>query len=231
MSIQHFTLANSIYFVGRSLSRLYTKFELRKQIYKKQILPRGPKIFAVNHPSTLDPLYVMSVIKSPVHALLIEDVFKIRILKHLITWGGHIKVETENARVALQQAISLLKKKRSILIFPEGHVSRDSHKLNKIKTGVVRMALATGVPIIPIGITLDPSKIKKSLITIKGHTTEFVWYRRGAYQIHYGESIYLTGSQTDRSLVKTLSCRVQQLIQALLNQQPATAKLPIANQL
>ena len=227
---QHFSLANSIYFIGRSLSRLYTKFELSKQIHKKQALPRGPKIFAVNHPSTLDPLYVMSVIKSPVHALLTEDVFKIRILKHLISWGGHIKVETNNGQPALQQAINLLRKKRSILIFPEGQVSHDSYKLNKIKTGVVRMALATGAPIIPIGITLDPSKIKKSLISIKGHTTEFVWYHRGAYQINYGETIYLSGNQADRLLVKTLSCRVQQLIQALLSQQPVMAKLPIANQ-
>ncbi|HOC07537.1 MAG TPA: hypothetical protein PKL32_01595, partial [Candidatus Woesebacteria bacterium] len=59
---KHYYLENFLYFVGRSIARLYTKIDLKKQIKSKKQFPLGAKIFAVNHPSTLDPLYIMSSI-------------------------------------------------------------------------------------------------------------------------------------------------------------------------
>jgi 1-acyl-sn-glycerol-3-phosphate acyltransferase len=160
---KQYCLENFLYFVGRSIARLYTKIDLKKQIKSKKQFPQGAKIFAVNHPSTLDPLYIMSSIKEPVHALLTEDVFKIFGLNKLIAWAGHVAVGRNSGSIALNQAITLLTKNRSILIFPEGMVSKNSQQVEKLKTGAVRMALATGAPIIPIGICVDPQKIKNSL--------------------------------------------------------------------
>ena len=213
---KHYYLENFLYFVGRSIARLYTKIDLKKQIKSKKQFPQGAKIFAVNHPSTLDPLYIMSSIKEPVHALLTEDVFKIFGLSKLIAWAGHVAVGRNAGLIALNQAITLLKKNRSILIFPEGMVSKNSQQVEKLKTGAVRMALATGAPIIPIGICVDPQKIKKFTIKIKNQENQFYWYRRGAYLITYGAPIYFTGELNNQELVRNHSIILRNKIQQLL---------------
>jgi 1-acyl-sn-glycerol-3-phosphate acyltransferase len=215
---KHYYLENFLYFIGRSIARIYTKIDLKKQISSKQNLPQGAKIFAVNHPSTLDPLYVMSIIKKPVHALLTEDVFKIFGLSKLIAWAGHVAVGPKSGSIALNRAIALLKKNRSILIFPEGTVSKNSQKVQKLKTGAVRMALATGAPIIPIGICVDPSKIKRFTIKIKDKENQFYWYRRGAYLISYGQPVYFKGELNDQELVRNHSIILRNKIQKLLIQ-------------
>ena len=213
---KHYYLENFLYFVGRSIARLYTKIDLKKQIKSKKQFPLGAKIFAVNHPSTLDPLYIMSSIKEPVHALLTEDVFKIFGLSKLIAWAGPVAVGRNSGLIALNQAITLLTKNRSILIFPEGMVSKNSQQVEKLKTGAVRMALATGAPIIPIGICVDPQKIKKFTIKIKNQENQFYWYRRGAYLITYGAPIYFTGELNNQELVRNHSIILRNKIQQLL---------------
>jgi len=213
---KHYYLENFLYFVGRSIARLYTKIDLKKQIKSKKQFPLGAKIFAVNHPSTLDPLYIMSSIKEPVHALLTEDVFKIFGLNKLIAWAGHVAVGRNSGLIALNQAITLLTKNRSILIFPEGMVSKNSQQVEKLKTGAVRMALATGAPIIPIGICVDTQKIKKFTIKIKNQENQFYWYRRGAYLITYGAPIYFTGELNNQELVRNHSIILRNKIQQLL---------------
>lgn len=221
-------LENCLYFFGRSLSRVYAKLLLRRQTFKNQQLPKGAKIFAVNHPSTLDPIYVMGSIKEPVHALLTENVFKIFGLSRLITWAGHVRVAASQRQQAFDQAVKLLQTNRSILIFPEGTVSQQSEKVEQLRTGAIRMALATGAPIIPLGIYLDPSRVKHTSIKIKGKLERFVWYRRGAYVISYGKPIYLTGQSDNRTLVKEASLFLQTILQNLLLSSRRLAKLPVA---
>jgi 1-acyl-sn-glycerol-3-phosphate acyltransferase len=215
---KHYCLENFLYFIGRSIARIYTKIDLKKQIRAQKKLPKGAKIFAINHPSTLDPLYVMSILKEPVHALLTEDVFKIFGLSKLISWAGHVSVSPNTGSLALKRAIALLKKKRSILIFPEGTVSKNSQKVEKLKTGTVRMAMATGAPIIPIGICVDPKKIKKFSIKIKDKENQFYWYRRGAYVISYGQAVYFKGKLNNQELVRNHSLILRNKIQELLIQ-------------
>jgi len=215
---KHYYLENCLYFIGRSLARVYTKIDLKRQVKKSNQLPKGAKIFAVNHPSTLDPLYVMSGIKEPVHALLTEDVFKIFGLSQLITWAGHVAVGPSSGQVAFKRAIKLLNKKRNILIFPEGTISKNSKQVQKLKTGAVRLALATGAPIIPVGIYVDSTKIKKFTIKIKDKENRFYWYRRGAYVINYGKPLYFQGQASDHQLVYKNSLILQKTLQKLLIQ-------------
>ena len=213
---KHYYLENCLYFLGRSIARVYTKIDLKRQIKTNKQLPKGAKIFAVNHPSTLDPLYVMSSIKEPVHAMLTEDVFKIFGLSKLITWAGHVAVGPNSRSAAFNQAIALLNKNRNILIFPEGTVSKNCQKVQKLKTGAVRMALATGAPIIPVGIYVNSAKIKTFTIKIKDKENRFYWYRRGAYVISYGQPLYFEGQAADQELVHHHSLILQRALQKLL---------------
>ena len=220
-----YLLVNCLYFLGRSLSRAYAKLLLKRQTYKKNQLPKGAKIFAVNHPSTLDPLYVMGSIKEPVHALLTENVFKIFALNKIISWAGHVKVSDKQGRPAFDRAIELLNKNRSILIFPEGTVSQQSEKVEQLRTGIIRMAIATGAPITPLGVFLD---LSNTTVKIRGKAERFVWYRRGAYVISYGQPIYLSGQSDNRTFVKEASLFLQTVLQNLLLRSRQLAKLPVA---
>ncbi len=225
---KHYFLENFLYFFGRSLARLYTKIDLKRQIKSKEKLPKGAKIFAVNHPSTLDPLYVMSSIKEPVHALLTEDVFKIFGLNKLIAWAGHISVGPNSGKIALKKAITLLKKNRSVLIFPEGGLSPNCQKMKTLKTGAVRMALTTKAPIIPISICVNPKKIKKFTINIRGKKNLFLWYRKGAYIINYGKPIYFQGESNNFDTVNRVNLILQRTLQKLLIKAYRLNKLPVA---
>ena len=96
-------------------------------------------------------------------------------------------------------------------------VSKNSQQVEKLKTGAVRMALATGAPIIPIGICVDPQKIKKFTIKIKNQENQFYWYRRGAYIVSYGQPLYFKGQIADQKLVKNYSQILRENLQQLLH--------------
>ncbi|MGB7631631.1 MAG: lysophospholipid acyltransferase family protein, partial [Candidatus Deferrimicrobium sp.] len=58
---------------------------------------------------------------------------------------------TEQARAAIAEAVSGLSGNNSILIFPEGKVSRDGRTL-PLKKGGFHLAVQTGFPIVPVRI-------------------------------------------------------------------------------
>lgn len=63
----------------------------------------------------------------------------------------------KDALQALSKAIDALDEGKIIAIFPEGTRSPDGY-LYKGKTGAARLAVATGAPVIPVGLTNTPAK-------------------------------------------------------------------------
>ncbi len=68
--------------------------------------------------------------------------------------AGQIPVrrKTANASLALSDAVAALDRGECIVIYPEGTVSRDPDKWPMLaKTGVARLALLSGAPVVPVG--------------------------------------------------------------------------------
>ncbi|MGH2540491.1 MAG: lysophospholipid acyltransferase family protein [Actinomycetota bacterium] len=120
-------------------------------------IPRtGPAIIACNHISYLDPLTSASAVvkagRRP-RFLAKDDLFRIPVVGTVFRGTRQIPVArgTGAATAALSSAERSLARGEVVVIYPEGTVTtRPDHLPMQGKTGVVRLALSSGVPITPL---------------------------------------------------------------------------------
>jgi 1-acyl-sn-glycerol-3-phosphate acyltransferase len=114
----------------------------------------GGLLIAANHTSWWDPIALGAACQRPIHYLGKKEVFKPGPLEAFFRGGGAIPVDRKHgAADAYKAAREALKKGQIIGIFPEA--TRYHGKLGPAKSGVARLAMETGVPIVPAGIATD----------------------------------------------------------------------------
>src|SRR5215467_14792286 len=131
----------------------------------------GGVILASNHRSVADQLFLGSVMRRQVHFWAKEEYFHLpgikgRLMSELMHGLGTIPVHREGGRQALHAldaAVPVLKGGALVGIFPEGTRSLDG-KLHRGRTGVARLAMEAGVPVVPVGM------IGTEHVQPKGHT-------------------------------------------------------------
>lgn len=112
----------------------------------------GAVILASNHPSYLDPAYILVGLRRPVRFLAWEKLFQVPVLGALMRRYGAIPVDTRKpGRASFESAVKVLRAGAAFGIFPEGGRS-DFGVMNPFKSGVARLAMMTGAPIVPITI-------------------------------------------------------------------------------
>ena len=197
---------------GNALSKLYAKVLLLTVVRRSdETATRTQKIFVANHPNTLDPFYLLGILQERVVILITEHVFHIPVLGKLVRRAGHIEV-TASGQTVFSQAKQMLLQGKSLLIFAEGEISHSPNRLRKFKTGAVRLSMETGVPIVPIGIHLDASKIWKRKTEIKRKSLLFTWYRYGWYTVVFGKPVRFSGSVERRALVRTYTSELRRSV-------------------
>lgn len=108
-------------------------------------------LFVGNHQSNFDIplLYTYSPIKMAFVAK--QEVRKIPIMGKLMELRGHVFLNRDNPKEAvksIQQGIGILKSGESLAVFPEGRRSKTG-EINSFKSGSLRLALKSGVKIVP----------------------------------------------------------------------------------
>jgi 1-acyl-sn-glycerol-3-phosphate acyltransferase len=128
-----------------------------------------PVILVPNHNSAVDP-YLFG-------ALLITDVafvtswsFKIPVYGFFMRLARYINVNDGWDKVC-QQSAALLQSGTSLIIWPEGHRSRDG-RLGRFKNGAFALAVKTGYPLLPVctlgsGQFLPPGRLLLSPYRVK----------------------------------------------------------------
>ncbi|EIV90669.1 1-acyl-sn-glycerol-3-phosphate acyltransferase [Frankia sp. QA3] len=119
----------------------------------------GPAIIAGNHLSVLDAAFLALASDRRITFLAKSEYFTTPGLKGLagkmfVAATGQIAVDRNNRRkatAALQAGAGVLSRGGLLAIFPEGTRSPDG-RLYRGKHGVARLALETGVPVIPVGL-------------------------------------------------------------------------------
>jgi 1-acyl-sn-glycerol-3-phosphate acyltransferase len=114
----------------------------------------GPAIVAPNHVSVLDSFFVPVVLPRRITYVGKAEYLDSWKTRHLFPALGMIAIDRSGgdaARAALDAAAGLLEAGELFGIYPEGTRSRDG-RLHKGHTGVARLALRTGVPILPVGL-------------------------------------------------------------------------------
>jgi len=208
-------LQQAWYSMGRIAVASYAQFALRMNIWRHAPLPKGPKIIAANHPTTTDPILITQVTSEPMHVLITEMCFNVPVVGKSLRMAGHIPVVTGNGRAAFDEAIQLLQDGKTVGIFPEGALSPLDGGLEKPHTGVARLALISGAPVIPVGIHLQREHIRFVETTVGDKTETARWYLHGPYAMTVGESMRFEGNIEDRQYVRSVSERIMQRIACL----------------
>jgi 1-acyl-sn-glycerol-3-phosphate acyltransferase len=114
----------------------------------------GPAIVAPNHVSVLDSFFVPVVLPRRITYVGKAEYLDNWKTRHLFPALGMIAIDRSGgdaAAAALDAAAGLLDRGELFGIYPEGTRSRDG-RLHKGHTGVARLALRTGAPILPVGL-------------------------------------------------------------------------------
>jgi 1-acyl-sn-glycerol-3-phosphate acyltransferase len=119
----------------------------------ENIDPNGSYIFVSNHLSYMDTPVVLSHVPVQFRFLAKRGLFQIPLLGTHLSQAGHIPVPREDPRAAVKTmqvaAETVVNKKISLLIFPEGGRSHDG-QLRPFKEGAVYIAIKAGVQIVPM---------------------------------------------------------------------------------
>ena len=124
-----------------------------------EALPPGGIIVISNHTSYADGVLLALACKRmgrPLRLLATGGVFRVPVLGGLLRRLGFIRVErgTADAAEALGPATEALAAGEAVGLFPEGRITRDPAMWpERAKTGVVRLALGTGAPIVPVAMS------------------------------------------------------------------------------
>ncbi len=178
----------------------------------------GGAIIAGNHLSVADELFLGSVIPRHIAFWAKAEYFTgtgfrgwfTRSVMHGI---GAIRVERAGGRAALTAfdgAIPVLKSGDLVAIYPEGTRSPDG-RLYRGRTGVARLALAAGVPIIPVGF------IGTDELQPIGHRVPR--FKRGTASVKFGKPIEVTGRGSDSTSLRQITDEVMAAIQELTGQE------------
>ncbi len=113
-----------------------------------------------------------------------SPLFSKPIVGRLLTGAGQIEVADAGKR-AFEQACALLQQGQTVVIYPEGRLNPEHENL-KAKSGAVRISIATGAPIIPLGIYVQPEHIKDMRQFMGGRISRGCWQVSGCCHLRFG---------------------------------------------
>jgi 1-acyl-sn-glycerol-3-phosphate acyltransferase len=112
-----------------------------------------PAIFAMNHASTLDAFSGVWLCPYGGCGVYKKEIVKVPFYGQLAWMSGHLLLDRANTTKAVETmksfAVFMRKHRLGLWIFPEGTRSRDG-RLQPFKKGFVHLAIATGLPVVPV---------------------------------------------------------------------------------
>lgn len=120
---------------------------------REHVPAQGGVILACNHPGNLDVIVLGYSSPRQIYYMAKEELFKISpVLSWLLFAVGAFPVRRgRNDVSAIATSIAVVKKGKVLGMFPEGTRDRD-RGLTRGRNGAVRIALATGAPIVPCAV-------------------------------------------------------------------------------
>ncbi len=218
--------AQLLYTVSRSCIRAYASLFLRLDVQWRAPLPAGPKIIAANHPSCSDPVLIAVLSPEPLKLLVIREAFIAPLFGAYMRWSEHIPVTLGAGKSALEAGLKALRAGDSLALFPEGWISPQTGGYNRPHSGAVRLALAAGAPVIPVGIHILRERNWIVHAHIGERETVGYWYWHGPYTITVGEALHFTGDAENRATVNAATEALMARIIALAEESEARYRAP-----
>jgi len=177
---------------------------------------KGPVIIASNHLSFSDSIFMPLVVPRKVTFLAKSEYFTSPgpkgLLKKLTFIAlGQVPVDRSGGRrseAALLTGLKILAEGNCLGIYPEGTRSPDG-RLYKGRTGIARLAIESGAPIIPVAMS-NTDKIQPTGKIIPN------LHRVGMI---FGEPMYFEGDSTDLQYLRLVTDKIMKKIQEMSGQE------------
>ncbi|HET9082335.1 MAG TPA: lysophospholipid acyltransferase family protein [Trebonia sp.] len=143
----------------------------------EHIPQQGGAVLAANHVSFLDPLLLPLVVPRRILFLTKVKYIDNPVLHWVLTGAGVIPVASDDPQAltaVVAACVAALSEGRLVGVFPEGTRSRDG-LLHQGKTGIARMAVAAGVPVIPAGITGTELALPRGALLPRPHVVHITF--------------------------------------------------------
>lgn len=141
-------------FIGYTVSKAvwFIRYEGRNNIPPND---SPPYIVVANHQTYIDPVWICLPMRRRVRYMAFAPAFEWPIVGPLIRYIGAFPVvpDPRSAAGAMKEAVRALRGGAILTIFPEGAREFADGKLFEFKTGAVRVAMKTNVPVLPVTIS------------------------------------------------------------------------------
>ena len=188
----------------------------RPEVTGLEYVPRtGAAILVANHLSAADEVFTPVAARRQVLYFAKAQYFtqpglRGRFVARVFREFGHVPVDRADPHAAaatIQTGLELLADGNALGIYPEGTRSPDG-RLHKFRTGVARLALGSGAPVIPVGL------IGTGQVLVQGDRR---WHRRPV-AVHFGPALDFSGRAEEkrsspalREVTETIRAAVQRL--------------------
>jgi 1-acyl-sn-glycerol-3-phosphate acyltransferase len=164
-------------------------------------LRAGPLILACNHISNFDPMSMGAatwVVGLSPRMMATGGLFRAPVVGAFMRAAGHIPVDRGHETVAnaVPAAMAALQQGSVIVIYPEGRIGLDPAMWpERGKTGLARLALATGAPVVPVATWGTHAVIAYHGRSAMIRTFLSSIWRRPVVRVHFGAPVDLSDLQ------------------------------------
>src|SRR5665213_243193 len=140
------------WFVRLTFQPFFRLYFRMTRVGLEHVPKHGPVIIAANHRSFLDPFVIACMARRPMYYVAKQEVFKFSVVAWLLSALGAFPVRRGAGDAdMITTAKAILARGDIVLIFPEGTRTRPG-ALGRPRRGVGRLALETGVPVVPVAV-------------------------------------------------------------------------------
>jgi 1-acyl-sn-glycerol-3-phosphate acyltransferase len=137
----------------RVLMQLHALITYRARAIGAELVPNGPVILAPNHASFMDHFFTGAYIRRRVQFMGKSQMFKSSPLTWVYSHGGVFPVRRgHHDEEAFQTAFAILERGGAVVMYCEGGRSRTGGLAETARPGIGRLALESGVPVVPVAI-------------------------------------------------------------------------------
>jgi 1-acyl-sn-glycerol-3-phosphate acyltransferase len=188
--------------LAECVTRLLTRMDVTGDIPAG--LRHGPAIIAANHLSPFDPIASAAAFRRlGVHPRIMANagLFRTPVIGPMMRAQGHIQVDRgePTAGNAVTDSVAALAEGSLLMIYPEGRIGLDPAMWpERGRTGVGRLVLATGAPVIPVAIWGSHEALPYAAPT---GMWPVIWHNlrhRPRVRVHVGPPVDLSGIDADR---------------------------------
>jgi len=205
----------------------------RVECHGIETLPRGPTLLVANHGSHVlswdGAMIVTSCLLAADPPRLVHGMAEHRLME--LPWLGGVARRIGAADGRRETCLDILRAGGVVLTFPEGTAAlrrrfRERYRLSRLGYGFMHVALAAGVPIVPVAVigaeeeaplVVNPGWLARLLRTpVAPLTPTLVVPLPVKYRIHFGPSLHFQGAPSPEAVTRNVT-EVQRVLQRLVD--------------